>query len=409
MENKKMFIFGLVSGIVAMLFIVLIVLSINLFGGNNVKIDGVADDETESVSMEEFEDKIDVLEDVIDAYYYEDYDETVLYETAYEGYVSGLGDPYTSYYTADEYKSLLEATSGSYEGIGVVISYAENNEDIIVVAPFEGSPGQEAGMLPGDIILQVEDLVVKGMTLEEVASNMKGEKGTSVTIKIYRESTLETFDIVVERDVIDMTTVSHEMLEGDIGYISISGFQEVTYEQFMEAYNELEDQGQKGMIIDLRDNPGGLVTVVDEIADELLPEGLIVYTEDKYGNRQSLYSDAKRSFDKPLVILVNENSASASEILSGAVKDHGVGTIVGTTTFGKGLVQSLVPLDDGSAVKVTISKYYTPAGNYIHGVGIEPDIYVEIPEEYQSQLYIEREEDTQFQKAVEVIAEMIEE
>lgn len=402
MEKKK-YIYGVITGVVIMLII-----NMGYFGAVKVKnflqYNNIVLSEKE---YDDIEDKFQDIGQVLERRYYEDFEMEDLYESSIEGFVNGIGDPYTTYFSKDEFDSFLEGLAGSYEGIGVVVSYGENGKDIIVVAPFEDSPGEKGGMLPSDKIIKVDNIEVTGMTLEQVVDRIRGEKGTQVTITVYREESQETLDLVITRDVISMQTVSYEMLDNNIGYIQLSGFEEVTYDQFMEAYQDLEAQGQEGMIIDLRNNPGGLVTSVEAISDELLPEGLIVYTEDKAGNREELFSDAGHQFTKPLVILVNENSASASEILAGAVKDYGIGTIVGTTTFGKGLVQSSFRLDDGSALKVTIAKYFTPSGNYIHSIGIEPDVIVELPKEYENQLYIERENDTQFQKAVEVMLEKL--
>jgi len=289
------------------------------------------------------------------------------------------------------------------------VTYGENGKDIEVLSPFDGSPGSIAGLLPKDKIIAVDNKEVTGMSLEEVVTLIKGEKGTEVVLTIYRPSESKELDIPIVRDTIDLQTVAHEMLDDNIGYIEITGFQTVTYEQFMEALNDLESQGLNGLIIDLRNNPGGLINIVSSIADQLLPEGLIVYTEYNDGEREEIFSDEEHKFNKPLVLLVNENSASASEILAGAIKDYGVGTIIGTTTFGKGLVQTTYQLEDGSALKVTVAKYFTPNGNYIHKVGIEPDITIELPEEYRNQLYVEREHDTQLLKAVEVISKQINE
>ena len=395
MDNNKIrpFIFGALVGV-----IITIIIGLSYTG-----IAKIVDMATKDGEYESLEDKFNEINEVLDSRYYEAFEEELLYEGAIEGYVDGIGDPYTRYYTKEEYQSFLEDTTGSYDGIGVVVSYGEDGESIIVVSPFSGSPGELAGMLPGDRILEVNNTDVTGMDLEEVVDIIKGPKGTQVVISIYRPSTSEMLDIEITRENIDVPTVAYEMLDNDIGYIELSGFQVVTDQQFFEAYNALEAEGQEGMIIDLRNNPGGSVYVVGAISDLLLPEGLIVYTEDKAGKRSELTSDEEHQFTKPLVILVNENSASASEILAGAVKDHGIGTIIGTTTFGKGLVQGIEELEDGSAIKVTISKYFTPSGNYIHGIGIEPDIYVELPEDYKNKLYVDREHDTQLQKALEVI------
>ncbi|MBC7960659.1 MAG: S41 family peptidase, partial [Vallitaleaceae bacterium] len=374
---------------------------------NNVVIQPIVEaqeigDEAET-SYNDLDAKLEDIDELLGEKYYESIDQAALNEAAYEGYVSGLGDPYTTYFSKEDYTSFMEDTNGSYEGIGVVVTFGENGEDIEVLSPFAGSPGEKAGVLQGDRILKVDGADVSGMALEEVVKLIKGPKGTDVIVTVYRKLTDKIIDLTITRDVINMQTVTHEMLPGDIGYMTISGFEGVTYDQFIEAYDDLEKQGQKGMILDLRNNPGGYVHIVAKIADELLGKGLIVYTEDKNGKKEEIYSDADHQFQKPLVILVNAYSASASEILAGAVKDYKVGTIVGTTTFGKGVVQGTYELEDGSAVKVTVAKYYTPAGNNIHGIGIEPDIAIELPEELQNQFRVEKDQDTQFQKAVEVM------
>lgn len=407
--NKKSYLYGMITGIVAAAFIFVVLFSVARVYGIVTKQMVSVDDNTTQIEnkYEEINNKLEAIDSVLDAKYYEDIDWQILDEGAYEGYVNGLGDPYTTYFTKDEYESFVEESNGSYEGIGVIVTLGENGEDIEVLSPFTDSPGEKAGMIHGDRIMKVDGVDVTGMSTEDVVKLIKGPKGTNVVITVYRKSTDETLDLTVMRDVINMQTVSHEMLEGEIGYMIITGFEGVTYDQFMEAYNDLENQGQKGMIIDLRNNPGGYVQIVSKIADQLLGKGLIVYTQDKNGKKEELYSDDENQFEKPLVILVNENSASASEILAGAVKDHNAGTIVGTKTFGKGVVQGTYQFTDGSALKVTIAKYYTPNGNYIHGVGIEPDIAIELPEELQMQLVVERDQDTQFKKAVEVIKLLI--
>lgn len=406
MAERKKFIYGLIVGMV-------IVLVFNIiYYGTEKFVEKVEEDNGIQVVEEGYEtpeSKIDDILSYINAKYYkEDFDKEELYDSAYEGLLKGLDDPYTVYYTKKQYESFMESTSGSYEGIGAVVSYIEETKEIMIVSPFIGSPAEKAGLLPGDIIKKVNGEEIKGLTLEEVVANkIRGEKGTKVVLSIYRESDDSNNDFDITRDVITMPTVSHEMLEDNIGYIRVTGFEEVTYKQFKEALVDLENGGQEGLIIDLRNNPGGLLNIVIEMADELLPKGLIVYTEDKDGRRQEAASDEQHQFTKPLVVLVNENSASASEILAGAIKDSGIGTIVGTTTFGKGLVQRVFPLEDGSAIKVTISRYYTPNGNYIHEKGIEPDVTVELPEDLQKELVVEREEDNQFHKAIEIMKEKL--
>lgn len=405
--NKRSYVFGIITGIILMGFVSIVILGMSKV--NNSIIQPLLNGQEKvqgselGLSYEDLDNKLKDIDAIIDDKFYEDIDKQAMNEAAYEGYVSGLGDPYTTYFSKEKYNDFMEDSNGSYEGIGVVVTFGENGEDIEVVSPFAGSPGEKAGVLQGDRILKVDGTDVSGLSLEEVVKLIKGPKGTEVVVSVYRKTTDEMIDLTITRDVINMLTVTHEMLDGSIGYLTISGFQEVTYDQFKEAYDDLEKQGQKGMIIDLRNNPGGYVHIVSQITDELLGKGLIVYTEDKNGKREEIYSDAEHQFTKPLVLLVNAYSASASEILAGAVKDDKIGTLVGTTTFGKGVVQGTYQLEDGSAVKVTVAKYFTPAGNNIHGIGIVPDIVVELPKELQNQFRIERDQDTQFIKAVEVM------
>lgn len=338
--------------------------------------------------------KIQELNQYIEEYYLFDYEEEDVENGIYKGLMAGLGDVYTGYYTPEEYASFMESSNGSYSGIGAMMQQDYTTGIITVVRVFDDSPSAEAGMQPGDVLYEVEGEEVTGQDLSLVVSDLKGEEGTQVRISIVRGA--EVLEMTLTRKSIQVPTVESRMIKDEIGYIAITEFDDVTEEQFMVALSSLEMQGMKKLIVDLRDNGGGLVDVTCAILDRLLPEGLIVYTEDKYGNRQEERSDAENYFDGGLAVLVNGNSASASEIFAGAVKDYGVGTLIGTKTFGKGIVQSLFPLPDGSAVKITVSRYYTPAGNNIHEVGITPDIVVEAGED--------PEEDRQLQKAIEVLS-----
>lgn len=340
--------------------------------------------------------KLDFLKDVIDLKYLEKTDEKTLEENIYKGLLQGLNDPYSVYYTKDEYDALKEETSGSYCGIGALVSQNADTGVITAINVFKGSPAEKAGMKNGDIIYKVEDKEVTGEDLNNVVAKMKGEKDTKVKINVYRTSEKEYIDLEVTRDKVDVPTVEHKMLDKSkgIGYIQITQFEEVTYDQFKEALDDLKKQGMKSVIFDLRNNPGGLYDTVCEMLDDLLPEGTLVYTKDKDGNKQEKKSDAN-FLDMPMVVLQNENSASASEIFAGAIQDFGAGKIVGTQSFGKGIVQSIIPLSDGSAVKLTVEKYYTPKGVNIHGKGITPDVKVEISKDGKK--------DNQLQKAIEVI------
>lgn len=339
--------------------------------------------------------KMQELQSYIDRYFLFDYEKEDEESGIYKGMMSGLGDVYTTYYTPDEYASFMESSNGSYSGIGAMLSQDYNTGIITVVKVFEGSPAEEAGIQPDDILYKVKGEEVTGEDLSLVVTDLKGEEGTDVDISMMRGT--DVLDMTITRRSIEVPTVEYKMLDENIGYIAISEFDDVTDEQFIAALEDLKSQGMKNLAIDLRNNGGGLVDVTCNILDQLLPEGLIVYTEDKNGDRQEEYSDAEHYFDGKMAVLVNGNSASASEIFAGAIKDYSVGTLIGTQTFGKGIVQSLFPLSDGSAIKITVSRYYTPAGNNIHGVGITPDIILERD--------TESEEDNQLQKAIEVLSE----
>ena len=387
-KNKTKFLPGFLTGAFVMLIVAICV----GFGINAVKTETGSKTNISS----EVSGKLDFLKDVIDLKYLEKTDEKTLEENIYKGLLQGLNDPYSVYYTKDEYDALREETSGSYCGIGALVSQNADTGVITAINVFKGSPAEKAGMKNGDIIFKVEDKEVTGEDLNNVVAKMRGEKDTKVKINVYRTSEKEYIDLEVTRDKVDVPTVEHKMLDKSkgIGYIQITQFEEVTYDQFKEALDDLKKQGMKSVIFDLRNNPGGLYDTVCEMLDDLLPEGTLVYTKDKDGNKQEKKSDAN-FLDMPMVVLQNENSASASEIFAGAIQDFGAGKIVGTQSFGKGIVQSIIPLSDGSAVKLTVEKYYTPKGVNIHGKGITPDVKVEISKDGKK--------DNQLQKAIEVI------
>ena len=347
--------------------------------------------------------KIRQIEEMLDTYYVEDYDKELAEELMYTGLVAGVGDPYTYYLSADSLAEQMEKNSGHFVGIGVEI-YAGDDGYIVVSSVTPGGPAEAAGILAEDKITEVDGESITGKTAADVSALVKGEEGTDVTLTIFRESTGEVLEKTVTRQDIQVQTVSWRMMDDNIGYISITNFRENTYSQFKEALDTLEAEGMEKLVLDLRNNTGGLVKSAHEIGEELLPEGIMVYTMDKEGNREDTLCDDVYN-DVPLVVLVNGNSASAAEILAGAIQDTGRGQLIGTTTFGKGLVQRLFTLPDGSGLNVTIQKYYTPNGTSIHGVGITPDYEVELPEEYAQQTNIPAEADTQLQKAVEVLSE----
>ena len=346
--------------------------------------------------------KIEYLEKMIDQEYLGEVDNDEMAEGVYAGLVYGLGDVYSRYYTADEYAQETASTDGAYAGIGVSIQKNKNG-GVQIAECYEGGPGAEAGLQTGDVITAINDTDVTDMELSDVVSLIRENKDKTIVLTVFRENEEKSREISVDVTDVELPSVFGEMLDKKTGYIQITQFTGVTPQQYKDMFAELKDKGMECLVIDLRDNPGGLLTSVCDILREILPEGLIVYTEDKYGNREEETCDGKHQLDMPLAVLVNENSASASEIFAGAVQDHGVGTIVGTTTYGKGVVQELRQLSDGSAVKLTVSNYYTPNGNSINKVGIKPDVEVKLASELLNKDEITHEEDNQLQKALDVI------
>ncbi len=361
-------------------------------------------DGAESVLNDDTEKKLTTIEEVIEEYYYqdEDIDTDAMIEGMYSGMVDALGDPYSVYYTAEEWNQLMQETEGIYYGIGAYISLDPATGLGKINGVIANTPAEEAGLRENDLIYLIDGESAQGLDLSEIVSRVKGEEGTIVHLTIYREGETDYLEIDVERRKIESPTVNYEVYENGIGYIQITEFDDVTTDQFTEALAVIKGSKAKGLILDLRGNPGGSLPVVVDIARMILPKGLIVYTEDKYGARDEYTCDGGHELNMPLVVLVNGNSASASEILAGAIKDYGKGTLIGTTTFGKGIVQRVMPLSDGTALKLTISAYYTPNGNNIHGVGIEPDIVCE----FDGEAYYEEDVDNQLQRAIQEIEKM---
>lgn len=347
--------------------------------------------------------KMQTLEQVIDTYYYgEEITDQDLQNGVYKGMVAALDDPYSEYYTREELEEALSSNQGISFGIGAYISMNQQMQLAMISGVMEDSPAQEAGLREGDIIYQVDGESTQGLSLSRVVSRVKGAEGTTVHLTIYREGEPDYLEIdIVRAKMIETETVQYGMIEDTdgIGYLQITEFDEVTVDQYTEAMAELNGHGIKGLILDLRSNPGGDLDAVVEIARKILPEGLILYTEDKEGNRKEYTCDGNRELEIPLVVLVNGYSASASEILAGAIQDYNKGTLIGTTTYGKGIVQRIHRLDDGTAIKLTVSAYFTPAGRNIHGVGIEPDIVLE----YDYEANEAEGTDNQVDKAIEVL------
>ena len=351
--------------------------------------------------------KINELTAYTKLYYYDDIENEKLQDGLYTGLIDGLGDKYSVYYNEEDYQALQISTTGQYYGIGAGLSQDKDTMVVTVNKIYEGTPSESAGLLKDDVIVSVDGTEAASMELSELVKLIRGEKGTTVHLEIYRPSTEENLSFDVERQDITLPSVSHKMFEDGIGYVHIDSFETETAAQFEEAVKDLEDQGMKALIIDVRYNPGGMVTAVVQILDDILPEGTVVYTEDKNGNRQDYTSSGDTYLDYPIAVLINGESASASEILAGAIKDYQYGTLIGTTTFGKGIVQTIFPLEDGDAVKLTTAKYFTPNGNYIHGVGIEPDIELEYEYLDKDATSYDEAYDNQIQKAIEVLKDKI--
>ena len=327
----------------------------------------------------------------IETKYVNDTDDVKLIDAAIDGMVKSLNDPHSNYLSPKMYKTLMEQTEGSFAGIGVIMGM-DNEQKIHIVGIMENSPGQKAGLQEGDEILAVDGVPVTQMAFDEVAAHVRGQAGTDVVLTIMRDNANQ--DITITRDNIKLKTVGHKMLDNNIGYIQIVSFSEDTANEFNEAYNDLKNQGMKALVLDLRNNPGGLLTTCVEIAKKLVPKGEIVSIVDKQGNKET-YSSSLEAPEYPLAVLINKNSASASEILSGAIQDTKAGTIIGNTSYGKGSVQTILPMFEDDAVKLTIAKYYTPSGRSIDGTGITPDIEINLDENATS--------DTQLDKALEVL------
>lgn len=353
------------------------------------------------VGMEEKFKKTLYLKKYIEENYYKPVDEEVFEDGILKGLFSALGDPYSEYMSKTQFDSFMTHTQGTYGGIGIIVTPGEDGY-ITVVSPIEDTPGERAGIISGDKIVKVNDKEVTADKLDEAVSMMKGKPGTEVDITILRPNKKEPLAITIKREEIRLKTVKSRVIDDDIGYLRLTMFDDKTAEDFKTHLKDLESKNIKGLVLDLRNNPGGSLRECVQIADELLGKQTIVYTKDRAGNKEYMDSDAKK-VDYPFVILVNKGSASASEILTGAVKDTKSGVIIGTTTFGKGLVQAVRELTDGTGFKLTISQYYTPNGEYIHGKGIEPNIVVDLPEELKDKAEITDEEDTQLQKALEVL------
>ena len=325
------------------------------------------------------EEKTSLLQSIIDKYFLFDEDMTKVEDGIYAGMMNGLDDPYTVYYTKEEYKALNEDTEGKYSGIGATVSQNPKSKIITIVNVFDNSPAKEGGLLAGDIIYKIDGEEVTGTDLDVlVKTKIRGVEGSSFTMTVIRGDDRKQIDLNLTRRSIEIQTVTSKMLNDGIGYVAVSQFDALTSEQFKSNIESLKSQGMKKLIVDLRGNPGGLLDQVVDMLDYILPEGLVLYTEDKNGNKEEYYAKNPDELKIPMAVLVNENSASASEVFTATFKDFKWGKVVGKTTFGKGIVQNVLPLGDGTAVKITTQHYYPPSGYDLHKVGIKPDVDVDL-------------------------------
>ena len=373
-------IIGAVSAFMAVILLILSVAAVCIAKGyihigvnGDVYIQSDAVTDSDGIGSE-VEGKLNAIDSVLESFYFGDVDDETAKDNIYKAYLSSYGDKYTMYYTADEYKAFKESTNGKFYGIGAVCQLSGEG-GVLLVDVYDNGAGYQAGLRSGDRVVNVDGRDITGMELSSAVALIKGDKGTSVTLEVIRGTERLTFSAV--RDAVEAKTVSYTLLDNNIGYLSISQFEEVTTKQFKAAVEDLQSQGMKGLVIDIRNNPGGLLDTVVGMLKYMLPDGLIVYTEDKQGNRKEYKGQDNDEFNLPLAVIVNGNSASASEIFAGAIQDYGKGTIIGTQTYGKGIVQTVKPLTDGSAIKFTIAKYFTPKGQDIHGKGVTPDMVVE--------------------------------
>ena len=406
-SGKGVFLIGMIVGIASALLVVAI-----CWLGVGIQ-NSVEEKENQSAQIELQEDsaidarvieKLQTLEKMVDQYYYlGEVTDDEFRDGVYKGLLSALNDPYSEYYTAEELASMMEQSEGIYYGIGAYVSLDSATGLPKISGVIKNSPAEEAELRANDLIYEVDGKSTYGMSLTEAVAMIKGPEGTDVQLTLIREGESDYLELTLTRQRVESPTVEFSMEEDNMAYIQVTEFDDVTVDQFAEALAMARGSGAKGIILDLRGNPGGNLSTVVEMCQMILPEGMIVYTEDKNGRREEYESDGSRELELPLVVLVDMNSASAAEIMAGAIKDYGIGTLVGTTTFGKGIVQQIMPFRDGSAVKLTISAYYTPSGKNIHGTGIEPDVVCE----FDGEAYYASEDhpDNQLEKAKEVLRE----
>lgn len=416
---------GVLTGALVMAFVGLIIVGMSagiyLFGRRVISrqpqpgAPSITEEPSKRVDFEQVTSKMEMIQQIIDQVFLYDEDAQNVEDFIYRGMMAGLDDPYSVYYSEEDYKLMQESTSGTYSGIGAMISQNRTTGLCTVVKVFDGSPALEAGMRPGDVVYKVEDTLVAGESLDVIVSNyVKGEEGTPVQITVYRADEDAYVDLTLTRKKIEVPTVESRMLDETTGYVAVSEFDLITVDQFKTAIDDLTAEGMKQLVIDLRNNPGGILDSAVAMVDYLIPDdmmdfkkgegkSLIVYTADRNGEGETYTASDGHAVDLPIAILVNGDSASASEVFTGAMKDYGRAVVVGTTSYGKGIVQNLIPLGDGSAIKLTTAHYYTPSGFDLHEKGIVPDVEVPLDESLRTQAVIRPEDDNQLKKAVEVL------
>ena len=404
MEEKKRYrVYKIIMLVVLVAFITFMLTSIGFYqyfvkgDSLNKYLSFMTSDESNDISTQ-----LDTYRKIIDKYYLGDVNEEDLKEGAIKGYIEGLGDPYTEYISKEDMEDYMEDTKGNFVGIGIYMVQDTEADKIRILSPMKGSPAEKAGLKPGDYIIEVNGEQCKAEDMTAISNKIKGEEGSTVKLKIQRDN--ETLDFEIKRENVTINPVEGEVLENNIGYIEFSSFDENTAENFKTKFEELQKQGIKSLIIDLRNNGGGIVDEALEIAGYIADkDSVLLYEVNKDNEEEVKKSENEPIINMPIVILTNENTASSSEILAGALKDLGKAQIVGTKTYGKGVIQQILSLPDGSGIKITSEKYLTPNKTEINKIGITPDVEVKLPDTVKSVLNVERNDDTQLQKAIEIL------
>ena len=402
MEKQKKFrAYKIIMLVVLVAFITFIITSIGMYqyygSKNNKNIELFSSSNNTSI-----DDTLKSYKKIIDKYYLGNVDEEKLKEGAIKGYIEGLDDPYTEYIAKDDMEEYMQNTMGNFVGIGIYMVKNTDSNKIQVLAPIKNSPAEKAGILAGDLITSVDGVEYTGDQMSVASNKIKGEEGSVVKLQVLRNN--ETLNFEIKRENIKVNPVEGKKLENDIGYIEFSSFDDGTAEEFKAKYDELEKEGIKSLIIDLRNNGGGIVDEALQIADYMLDkDSVMLYEVDKNNNEKVKKAKETKSINIPIIVLTNGNTASSSEILAGALKDNGVAKIVGTKTYGKGVIQQIMTLPDGSGIKITTEKYLTPNKTEINKIGIEPNEKVELPDSVKNELLVKENEDTQLQKAIEML------